>query len=52
MIFREFRGIDLANTVRPFLTSKEFLHNDNISININGNIVQDEEKLTKEFNLY
>ena len=40
------------NTVIPFLTSKEFLHNDNISIDINGNIVVDEQKLTKEFNSY
>ena len=28
------------------------LHNDNISIDINGNIVEDEQKLTKEFNSY
>ena len=41
-----------SNTVKPFLTSKGFLHNDNISININGNIVEDEQKLTKEFNSY
>ena len=40
------------NTVKPFLTSKGFLHNDNISININGNTVEDEQKLTKEFNSY
>ena len=40
------------NTVKPFLTSKGFLHNDNISIYINGNIVEDEQKLTKEFNSY
>ena len=38
------------NAVKPFLTSKGFLHNDNISIDINGNIVEDEQKLTKEFN--
>ena len=36
------------NTVKPFLTSKGFLHN-NISININGNIVENEQKLTKDF---
>ena len=35
------------NTVKPFLTSKGFLHNDNISIDINGNIVEDEQKSTK-----
>ena len=40
------------NTVEPFLTSKGFLHNDNISIDINGNIMEDEQKLTKEFNSY
>ena len=40
------------NTVKLFLTSKVFLHNYNISININGNIVEDEQKLTKEFNSY
>ena len=39
-----------CNTVKPFLTSKGFLHNDNISIDINGNIVENEQKLTKEFN--
>ena len=40
------------NTVKPFLTSKTFLRNDNISIDINGNIVEDEQRLTKEFNSY
>ena len=40
------------NTVKPFLTSKGFLHNDNISIDLNGNIVEDEQNLTKEFNSY
>ena len=40
-----------SNTVKPFVTSKGFLHNDNISIDMNGNIVEDEQKL-KEFNLY
>ena len=39
------------NTVKPFLTSKEFLHNDNNSIDTNGNIVEDQQKL-KEFNSY
>ena len=38
------------NTVKPFLTSEGFLHNDNISIDINGNIVEDEQKLAKESN--
>ena len=41
-----------GNTVKPFLTSKVFLQNDNMSIDINGNIVEDEQKLTKEFNLH
>ena len=40
------------NTIKLFLTSKGFLHNDNISIDINCNIVEDEQKLTKEFNSY
>ena len=39
-------------TAIPFLTLKGFLHNDNISSDINGNIVEDEQKLTKEFNSY
>ena len=34
------------NKAKTFL-SKGFLHNDNISIDINGNIVEDEQKLTK-----
>ena len=40
------------NIVKPFLTSKGFLHNDNISKDINDNVVEDEEKLKKEFNSY
>ena len=40
------------NTVKPFLPSKGLLHNDNISVDINGNTVEDEQKLTKEFNSY
>ena len=40
------------NTVKPFLASKGFLQNDNTSVDINGNIVEDEQKLTKEFNSY
>ena len=38
------------NTVKPFLTSKGFFPNDNILIDINGNIVEVEQKLTKELN--
>ena len=37
------------NTVKPFLTSKGFFHNDSSSIDINDTIVEDEQKLTKEF---
>ena len=41
-----------CNTVKPFLALKGFLHNDNISIDINGNIMKDEQKSVKEFNSY
>ena len=44
---RKFRS-----TFKPFLTSKAFLHNNNISIDINGNIMEDEQKLSKEFDSY
>ena len=37
------------STVKPFLTSKGFLHNVNISVDINGNIVKDEQKLSKKY---
>ena len=40
------------DTVKPFLLSKGFLQNDNISIDINCNIKKDEQKLTKKFNSY
>ena len=40
------------NAVKPFFTSKGFLHNDNILIDINGNVLEDVQKLTKEFNSY
>ena len=40
------------NTIKPFLISKGFLHNDNISKDINNNIVEDEQKLTRELNSY
>ena len=40
------------NTVKLFLTSKRFLHKDNILTDINGNIVEYEQKLTKKFNSY
>ena len=35
------------STVKPFLTSKGFLHYDNISIDINGSIMEDGQKLAK-----
>ena len=35
------------STVKPFLTSKGFLHYDNFSIDIKGNVVEDGQKLTK-----
>ena len=38
------------NTVKSFLKSTGFLHNDNILIDINDNVVEDEPKLRKEFN--
>ena len=40
------------NTVKSFLASKGFLQNDTTSIDINDNIVENEQKLTKEFNSY
>ena len=40
------------NTVKPVLRSKGFLHSDNISVDINGNIAEDGQNLTKEFNSY
>ena len=40
------------NTVKPVVISKDFFHNDNISIDIYGNIVEDLQNLTKEFNSY
>ena len=40
------------NTAKPFFTSKGFLHNDNILIDINGNILEDEQKLAKNINSY
>ena len=43
---------EMWNTIKSFLTLKGLLQIDNISIDTNGNIVEDEQKLTKEFNLY
>ena len=44
---RVMRNRRFWNTARPFLISKGFLHNGSISIDINGNIVEDDQKLTK-----
>ena len=45
----EFRGTTkFFNTVKPILTSKGFIHNENISIDTNGNPVEQEQKLTKK----
>ena len=40
------------NRVKPFLTSKGFLHNDDIALRIGDNIVTDCNELAKEFNEY
>ena len=38
------------STVKPFLSSKDFIHNDNISIEIDNKIIEDESELAKQFN--
>ena len=40
------------NTVNPFLTSKGFLHNEDIALHIDDKIVTDCNKLVDEFNEY
>ena len=40
------------NTVKPFLTNKGFLTNDNISIKVNDDLVTDKTKLANLFNLH
>ena len=40
------------NTVKPFLTNKGFLTNDNISIKVNDDLVTDKAKLANLFNLH
>ena len=40
------------NTVKPFLTFKGFLHNEDISLHIGDKTVTDCYKLAKEFNKY
>ena len=38
------------STVKPFFSSKGFIHNDNISIEIDNKIIKDESELAKKFN--
>ena len=40
------------NTVKPFLTNKGFLTDDNISIKVNDDLVTDKTKLANLFNLH
>ena len=40
------------NIVKPFLTNKGFLTDDNISINFNDNLVTDKTKLANLFNVH
>ena len=40
------------NTVKPFLTNKDFLTDDNISIKVNDELVTDKTKLANLFNLH
>ena len=40
------------NTVKPFVTSKGFLHNEDIDLHIGDKTVTDSNELAKEFNKY
>ena len=40
------------NTVKPFLASKDFLHNEDIALNIGDKTATDCNELAKEFNEY
>ena len=40
------------STVKPLFSSKGFIHNDNIPIEIDNNIIEDEPELAKQFNLH
>ena len=40
------------NTVNLFLTSKGFLHNDDVAVHIDDKIVTDCNKLIDKFNVY
>ena len=39
------------STFKPFLSSKSFIHNNDISIEIDNKIIEDEFELAKTFNL-
>ena len=41
---------DFWNTIKPFLTSKGFLHNDDIAINFDKRTITDDKELPKIFN--
>ena len=38
------------STVKPFLSSKGFIHNNDITIEIENKIIEDDSELTKTFN--
>ena len=40
------------NTVKPFLTSKDFLHNEDIALHTGDKTVTDCNEVAKEFNEY
>ena len=40
------------STVKHFLSSKGFIHNNDISIEIDDKVIEDESELAKTFNLY
>ena len=42
---------DFWNAVKPFLTSKGFLHNDDIAMNFDNRTITDDKELSKTFNI-
>ena len=46
------RNKDFWNAVKPFLTSKGFLHNDDIATEFDNRTITDEKELSKTFNEY
>ena len=42
----------LWSTAKPFLSSKGFIHNNDITIEINNKIIEDKSELAKTFNLH